>query len=412
MDSLFSNNNTNITFEKNTYTVPSHIFIKLPEDTDSSTNIDNEIGLHNRVVTPSDMETNTGTKTDTYVTTIANIIRKDEYDEYDIIDGGQITTSASGTQFGLYELPDKHIYFPGAYSLVVVYEDKVNKGHINSKIVLKVMRDTKRYGKKIQTEIDIYNRLRNSKLGNYYNHICKCFGTESIINNKAKYKYLTLEYMKTDLFDYIFKNERTYTMQTVYSISLQIAKGLDFLHKHKIIYNDLKLENIMIRSIIYNSNTNRRDFKIKLIDFNCSTIFMKNTQANYLAHGGGGTLEYMSPELQKCVNTNNFNLLTYKSDIWSLGVVICLLILHKQPYEDIDNKQIIAKIKENEYNDYNKCKDFIKYCSYKFSPPYLKINNLDRKFLLNIMDNCLKTKPRHRYKMKDIISILEQMNKL
>ena len=70
---------------------------------------------------------------------------------------------------------------------------------------------------------------------------------------------------------------------------------------------------------------------------------------------GGGTLEYMSPELQRCVNKKTFKSLTPKSDVWGVGILTCLLFLHNQPYEDKSCHKTIENVQKNIYNDINNC---------------------------------------------------------
>ena len=171
---------------------------------------------------------------------------------------------------------------------------------------------------KIKQEIDIYNKIR--KQPGYSENICRCYGVNQIRHNNIMHNYLTLEYMTCDLFDYIFKHKKKYNVYNAYSFVYQTALALKFLHDYAIIYNDLKLENIMISKVRYNIETNKKTFKIKLIDFNCSTLMNNRKSA-------GGTLEYMSPELQETIQSHNLGRITTQSDIWGSWINNLFIIL-------------------------------------------------------------------------------------
>ena len=46
-----------------------------------------------------------------------------------------------------------------------------------------------------------------------------------------------------------FQTQTTIYGKNIYSVLSQTLDGLDFLHKNNIIYNDLKMENIMISGL-------------------------------------------------------------------------------------------------------------------------------------------------------------------
>lgn len=100
-------------------------------------------------------------------------------------------------------------------------------------------------------------------------------------------------------------------------IILQISYALLHLHSHGIIHKDLKPENILITE----------NGTIKLVDFGIAQFspdkrtLSKNIQTM-------GTPNYMSPEQKKNASTISFN-----TDIYSLGVIICELIIGK-PFTD------------------------------------------------------------------------------
>jgi serine/threonine protein kinase len=70
-------------------------------------------------------------------------------------------------------------------------------------------------------------------------------------------------------------------------ITLEIAKGLEYLHSQKIIHRDIKPQNILIKK-------ENNEFKVKLSDFGISK--KKENQTSSFTLNAFGTLIYMSPE--------------------------------------------------------------------------------------------------------------------
>lgn len=313
------------------------------------------------------------------------------------------TECLNGNSFGLYTANTKS-YLDGGYSIVVKYEDKTNKNKEHSRIALKVSLKSNNINNKIKRELDIYEELR--KQHNYSKYICSCYGIESLKYGRKTFNYLTMEYLTCDLFDFIFKHKRPYSSKNIFSILSQTLSGLDFLHKNNIIYNDLKMENIMISGLKCNSETGETTINIKLIDFNCSTIINYNSANNNCCDIGGGTLGYMSPELQKCVRTKSFKMLTPKSDVWSFGVFACMLFFNCQPYEANTSKQVIKNIQTNIYDSMNECRLYVEYLTEDLSlPPFVRNSHSNEEFIIGIMDMCFKTNIKNRASMSDLLSL-------
>ena len=310
------------------------------------------------------------------------------------------TECPNGNSFGLYTANTRS-YLDGAYSIVVKYEDKTNKKKEHSRIALKVSLKTKNIDDKIKRELDIYEELRKQQ--DYSKYICSCYGIESLKYGRKTFNYLTMEYLTCDLFDFIFKHKRIYSSKNIYSILSQTLNGLKFLHKNNIIYNDLKMENIMISGLKCNSETGETIIIIKLIDFNCCTIINDSKNIDDI---GGGTLEYMSPELQKCVRKKSFKHLTPKSDVWSFGVLACMLFFQCQPYEAKTGKQIIKNVQTNIYDSLNECSLYVESLKEDLSlPPYVRNSHSNEEFIIDIMDLCFKTDIKKRADIDELVSL-------
>ena len=80
------------------------------------------------------------------------------------------------------------------------------------------------------------------------------------------------------------------------------------MHEKGIIHRDLKLDNILVKKNLF-----------KIADFGFSIISEYETEY-------AGTPLYMSPEIIKKLPYD------YKTDIWSLGVILFLMLYREFPF--------------------------------------------------------------------------------
>ncbi len=104
------------------------------------------------------------------------------------------------------------------------------------------------------------------------------------------------------------------TEEEAVHIAIQIAEGLTKAHEKGIIHRDIKPANILIPG----------DGIIKILDFGLAKL----TGKSVITKTGTtvGTVAYMSPEQTQGVKID------YRSDIWSLGVVLYEMITGQQPF--------------------------------------------------------------------------------
>ncbi|XP_076923715.1 mitogen-activated protein kinase kinase SIPKK-like [Bidens hawaiensis] len=125
---------------------------------------------------------------------------------------------------------------------------------------------------------------------------------------------IILEYMDGGSLADFLKTVRSIPEPYLASISKQVLKGLWYLHHEKhIIHRDLKSSNLLI---------NHRG-EVKITDFGVSAILASTSG---LANTQIGTYNYMSPER---IIGGSYG---YKSDIWSLGLVLLECATGQFPY--------------------------------------------------------------------------------
>ncbi len=110
------------------------------------------------------------------------------------------------------------------------------------------------------------------------------------------------------------KNHKFSELETLNCI-LQIAKGVQELHNHRITHRDLKPENILLMRK-YVKGQPMPDLRIA--DFGLST-------KNIIMETVAGTKEYIAPEQAK------FQTYTNAVDVWSIGIIFDEL-LHGEPF--------------------------------------------------------------------------------
>ena len=151
-----------------------------------------------------------------------------------------------------------------------------------------------------------------------------------------KYLYLIMERCNGgELFDKIINNigsGKMYSEKIAANLLLQIMSAIDYCHKNGICHRDLKPENIL-----FLKEGNEENNPIKVIDFGLSQILDKDKLTSPV-----GTPYYVAPEIL----SGEYN---QKCDIWSAGVILCILLTGEPPFNGPNNAIIYHKIKNFEY---------------------------------------------------------------
>ena len=197
-------------------------------------------------------------------------------------------------------------------------------------------------------------------------------------DNKEKnknYIYIVMEHLSGgDLASHILKNGPLPEKKMV-SISWNIAKSIEYLHKLGIVHRDIKPENIVL-----DSKNNP-----KIIDFGLSKIIPHD---GFLQESFG-TFYYASPEIH---NKTKYNKST---DIWSFGVLMFFILTGDFPFPKNKEKALSSIIdleNEFEFDNYN----------FNSSPFELK----------SLIKRCLTKDYKKRIEIKEIINdrVFEKYN--
>jgi tetratricopeptide (TPR) repeat protein len=137
--------------------------------------------------------------------------------------------------------------------------------------------------------------------------------------------YYSMEYVDGETLTARLKRDKRIPWQEVIDYSLQICRALKAAHNTGIIHRDLKPSNLMISS----------DGTIKLADFGVAQVFA--SQKLTITGGIVGTAEYMSPEQAKGQRA------TKKSDLYSLGAVMYVMLTGRPPFSGKSSLDVIHK---------------------------------------------------------------------
>jgi len=195
---------------------------------------------------------------------------------------------------------------------------------------------------------------------------------------------LVAYFYETDLLTYLSSFETGLTEKDTFYIFKQITSVIKYLHSKNIVHGDIKLENILY---------DKKNKKILLIDFGSSTkiTFNKNNflnnfnnTKNFLLNHLSGTPQYVAPEVILREEYDGF-----KSDIYSLGVVLYGLSTNRLPFDDEDGVYYYSWV-ENYY-------DGLRNSNFRTLPP----NCLSKK-LINLLCKMLAINPNLRGDINDI----------
>ena len=233
---------------------------------------------------------------------------------------------------------------------------------------------TKRAKRKIKTEIEALSKLRNPFCTQIYDY----FETDTHI-------LIVMEYVCGDLLGFIRKRAKI-SEPTAKIIFKQIIKGLQYIHKRKIVHRDIKLDNVLIDL----TNT------VKICDFGVCRIL----QPGDVMYEHCGTPAYIAPEIFKDEGYEGFS-----CDVWSAGVTLYYMLAGVQPFKANkieDLKEVILKGEYDPIEGVSKEANDIINGMLQLNPnkrltieeilkhPWLKNVNIKKRESLNIFTNAEK----------------------
>ncbi|GMH58506.1 hypothetical protein TrST_g1031 [Triparma strigata] len=147
-----------------------------------------------------------------------------------------------------------------------------------------------------------------------------------------------------DLMDFLTQTPSLKWLDQMQPLRLlpQIFRGVEYLHRNRVIHGDLKPENILL--------TRRPGMKLrpgdslaaapgcmyKICDFGNSVVVPEEAEVVTLGGKKVGTPGYASPEAW------NGEAIGFESDMWSLGILVYVIFTGELPYEPTDEEATAA----------------------------------------------------------------------
>ncbi|CAI5472951.1 unnamed protein product, partial [Closterium sp. Yama58-4] len=126
------------------------------------------------------------------------------------------------------------------------------------------------------------------------------------------------------VYDYIHKQRGSMRLPMVVRVAMDVAKGMDFLHKNNIIHRDLKAANLLMDE----------NEVVKVADFGVARV----KAGSGIMTAETGTYRWMAPEV---IEHRAYD---HKADVFSFGITLWELLTGKLPYADLTPLQAAVSV--------------------------------------------------------------------
>ncbi|XP_024032982.1 serine/threonine-protein kinase STY46 isoform X1 [Morus notabilis] len=173
------------------------------------------------------------------------------------------------------------------------------------------------------------------------------------------------------VYDYLHKKKGFFKLPSLLKVSMDISKGMSYLHQNNIIHRDLKAANLLMDE----------NGVVKVADFGVARV---KAQSGVMT-AETGTYRWMAPEV---IEHKPYD---HKADIFSFGVVLWELLTGKLPYEYLTPLQAAVGVVQS-----------------GLRPPIPKHTHPK---LVEILERCWEKDPALRPDFSEIIEMLQQLAK-
>nr|XP_033795849.1 cGMP-dependent protein kinase 1-like isoform X2 [Geotrypetes seraphini] len=144
----------------------------------------------------------------------------------------------------------------------------------------------------------------------------------------SRYVYMALEFCEGGELWTKLREAKYFTEEVTIFCTACVVEALDYLHSNRIVYRDLKPENLMMDKHGY----------VKLVDFGFAKLLPKGEKTYSFC----GTPEYLAPEI--LLNEGH----DFAVDFWMLGILIFELLVGRPPFCSSDPQRIYSRILDGE----------------------------------------------------------------
>ena len=189
---------------------------------------------------------------------------------------------------------------------------------LDRKVAVKILRgdlaNDEKFVRKFQREASAASTLDHPNIVGIYD----------VGEDQGNY-YIVMEYIEGQTLKSLIKRRGSLTLPEVIDIMTQLTSGIAHAHEKGIIHRDIKPQNILILD----------DGLVKIADFGIAQALNSNelTETNSVM----GSVHYLPPEQANGVGS------TFKSDIYSLGILMYELLIGKVPFKGENAVEIAIK---------------------------------------------------------------------
>ncbi|CAI5478459.1 unnamed protein product [Closterium sp. Yama58-4] len=171
------------------------------------------------------------------------------------------------------------------------------------------------------------------------------------------------------VYDYLHKHRGSMKLPMVLRVGMDVAKGMDFLHKNNIIHRDLKAANLLMDE---NDVVKVADFGVARVKANSGVMTAET-----------GTYRWMAPEV---IEHRAYD---HKADIFSFGITMWEMLTGKLPYPDLTPLQAAVSVVQR-----------------GLRPPIPKGTHPR---LADLFERCWATNPSDRPEFSEIIRVIAEI---
>ncbi|XP_022448668.1 myosin light chain kinase 2, skeletal/cardiac muscle [Delphinapterus leucas] len=212
-----------------------------------------------------------------------------------------------------FSLNSKEALGGGKFGAVCTCTEKATGLKLAAKVIKK---QTPKDKEMVMLEIEVMNQLNHRNLIQLYAAI-----------ETLHEIVLFMEYIEGgELFERIVDEDYQLTEVDTMVFVRQICDGILFMHKMRVLHLDLKPENILC--------VNTTGHLVKIIDFGLARRYNPNEKLKV----NFGTPEFLSPEVV------NYDQISDKTDMWSLGVITYMLLSGLSPFLGDDDTETLNNV--------------------------------------------------------------------
>ena len=145
--------------------------------------------------------------------------------------------------------------------------------------------------------------------------------------------YLVMDYLQGTNLREVLNTDKKFELSRAIKILIEACSGFEHAHQNGVVHRDIKPANLMLVN-----SAGSPDF-VKIVDFGIAKVVSEAIEEKHLTATGDtfGSPEFMSPEQCRAKTPDA------RSDIYSLGCVMYLMLTGSSPFISQDPMEIMYK---------------------------------------------------------------------